>query len=152
SSSPYVNLDQPDTTAKARELLQYGAVNASNGKKYPIVVGLGAGWNGYVGANTDFANHSPLWDYADTIRWTHKKHAFSAGFEWRLPSTTGWDNSAYVNGAIGNASATATPQFFTTLTNAAQQLPNFPTTARGNASTLLNTLYGGITAPTTTYW
>jgi hypothetical protein len=154
ATSSWDNLDHQDTSDKAREFLLYGGTNPANNKKYPIFLGLGTGWNGYIGSGFDFANHSPLWDYADTIRWTHGKHAFSAGGEWRLPSTTGWNGSAYVNAAIGNASATANPQFFSTtnLQNGATLLPNFATTARGNAGTLLNTLMGSVTAPTTTYW
>jgi hypothetical protein len=102
----------------------------------------------------DLGNYSPLWDYADTVRWTHQKHSFSIGGEYRRPETTGYNSTAYVNAAIGNAGGTTTPQFFTNanITNGAAQLPNFLATTRGNAGTVLNTFNGAINAPNTTYW
>src|SRR5262249_45916819 len=141
ASSPWTNLSHPEIVSEAQKFILYGGTNASNGKKYPILFNPGAGWNGYMGiGGFDFANYSPLWDYADTIRWTHGKHSFSAGGEYRRPETTGWNGSAYVNASIGNGGgATTTPQFFinTNLTNGAAQLPNFLATTRNNAGTLL---------------
>ena len=144
--------------AQAQQFILYGGNNATNGKAYPILFNPGTNWNGYMFPaagqfSWDLGNYSPLWDYADTVRWTHGKHSFSVGGEYRRPETTGYNSSAYVNSAIGNASATSTPQFFIAgnLTNGAAQLPNFLSTTRNNAGTYLNTLNGAITAPNTTY-
>jgi hypothetical protein len=111
----------------------------------------------------DFANYSPLYNFADTIRWTHGKHAFSFGGEYRRPSTVGYNGSAYINIAPpqgttspGNAYGSLTPLFFsnTNLTNGnAQGLTNnFLATTRNNAGALLSSLYGAIGVPITNYW
>ena len=115
----------------------------------------GAGWNGFMAFNAfDLANVSPLYDYADTLRWTRGKHAFSFGGNYRHPSTEGYNGSAYVQANPGNAGQTATPLFFTSTisTNTDSRLPNALATFRGNAATLLSTMYGAINAPSTAYW
>src|SRR5215475_658273 len=159
ATSPWDNLSNPSIAAKAQQYILFGNANPANGKKYPILFNPGAGWNGYMFAASgqvqfDFGNLSPLWDYGDTIRWTHGKHSFSAGGEYRRPETTGYNNSPYVGASIGNASPASTPQFFsaTNLTAGAAQLPNFLGTTRGNAGTFLNTFNGAIAASITSYW
>ncbi len=154
-TSPWDNIDHPEITKKATEFITYGGTNQKNGRKYPILFNPGTNWNGYMALTAfDFANYSPLWNYADTIRWNHGKHAISAGGEYRRPTTTGFNSSAYVSALIGNAGGTATTQFFsnTNITNGSADLPNFLATTRGNAGTLLNTFFGAIANPTTTYW
>jgi hypothetical protein len=160
ATSPWDNLDNPSIAAKAQQYIFFGGgTNPNNGRKYPILFNPGTAWNGYMFAASgqvqfDFGNLTPLWDYGDTIRWTHGKHSFSAGGEYRQPETTGYNSSAYVGAAIGNASNASTPQFFssTSLSAGGSQLPNFLGTTRGNAGTLLNTFNGAIAAPTTAYW
>jgi hypothetical protein len=158
ATSPWDNLDNASIAAKAQQYIFFGGTNSKNGKKYPILFNPGTGWNGYMFPASgqfgfDFGNLTPLWDYSDTLRWTHGKHSISAGGEYRLPGTTGYNNSPYVGAAIGNASG-STPQFFsnTNLSAGAAQLPNFLATTRGNAGTLLNTVNGAIVAPNTGYW
>ncbi len=155
ATSPWDNLDNPSIAAKSQQYILFGNANPANGKKYPILFNPGTAWNGYMSLSAfDFGNLTPLWDYGDTIRWSHGKHSFSAGGEYRRPETTGYNNSPYVPAAIGNASAGSTPQFFSNanLTAGASQLPNFLATTRGLAGTFLNTFNGAINAPTTTYW
>ena len=50
----------------------------------------------------DVGSISPVWDYADTIRWTHGKHSFSFGGEYRRPMTTGFNGSGYATSTPGN--------------------------------------------------
>src|SRR4029077_13281004 len=50
-----------------------------------------------------------LWDYADTLSWTHGKHAFKFGAELRLPRTNGNGNpQPYPSVAFGNNTGSAT--------------------------------------------
>jgi hypothetical protein len=156
ATAPWDNLSHPEISAKGQQYILFGNTNQANGKKYPILFNPGAGWNGYMAFGSfDFGNVTPLWDYGDTMRWTHGKHSISAGGEYRQPETTGYNSSPYIGAAIGNASA-ATTQFFSnanlTAGNAQGLTSNFLATTRGNAGTLLNTFNGAILAPTTTYW
>jgi hypothetical protein len=162
-SSPWTNLDNATIREEARKFILYGAAErfnkdgANNGAKYPVLYNPGNGWNGFMAfppAAFDFANYSPLYNVADTFRWSHGKHAFSFGGEYRRPSTIGYNNSAYVMASPGNAGGNATPQFFNTTinTNTDVRLLNALGGVRNNAATLLNTLYGSINAPTTSYW
>jgi len=159
ATSPWDHLDDPDIMARAQEFILHGSANPTNGKTYPVLFNPGTNWNGYMFPAAgqfgwDLGNYSPLWNYADTVRWSHGKHAFSVGGEYRRPTTTGYNNSAYVNSGIGNGGGTVTPQFFTNgnVTNGQAQLPGFLATTRNNTGTLLNTMNGAINAPTTTYW
>src|SRR5262249_49405492 len=36
---------------------------------------------------------SPLWQYTDTLSWTHGQHAFKGGFEYRRASSVGGANT-----------------------------------------------------------
>ena len=161
NSSPWTNYAHQDIREDAQKYILYGGSErfnkdgANNGKAYPVLYNPGAGWNGFMAFNAfDLANVSPLYDYADTLRWTHGKHAFSFGGNYRRPSTEGYNGSAYVQANPGNAGGTATPLFFTSTisTNTDSRLPNALATLRGNAATLLSTMYGAINAPSTTYW
>src|SRR4029453_7021581 len=165
ASSPWTNLDHADIRDEAQKYILYGGSNPTNGKLYPGRYNPGANWDGYMAFNGfDFANYSPLYNFADTIRWSHGKHAFSFGGEYRRPSTVGYNGSAYINAGstanvagvtqAANAYGAQTPLFFVSnnLTNGnAQGLTNnFLATTRNNAGIFLNTLYGAIGVPLTT--
>lgn len=157
---PWENIDHSEIRDAAQANILYGSANPTNGRKYPVNYNPGANWNGFMAfGSAGYANYSPLYNLADTIRWSHGKHSISAGGEYRRPWTVGYNNSAYVGASPGNAGATATPLFFsTTVTNGHQLCGtntaqcNFLAATRGNASTLLSTMYGAINAPTTNYW
>src|SRR5262245_57655 len=154
-SPAWANLSHPEITEAARPLLLTGSKNASNGIIYPVRYDPGTNFNGFMAINgTDFANTSPLWDYADTLRWTTGKHAFSMGVNYRRPMTTGFNSSAYPGAQTGNpAGATATaPLLSASTTNFATELPGFLQTARNNAVQLLYSLNGSIANATTNYW
>ncbi len=47
---------------------------------------------GFGGASTR-GQSSPLWNYADTLSWSHGKHGFKTGFEARFTSSSGFNGS-----------------------------------------------------------
>src|SRR5262249_24744082 len=102
----------------------------------------------------DFANTSPLWDYADTMRWTHGKHSFSFAGEYRRPMTTGFNNSGYASATAGNSTGATTtaPLLSANITNFASELPGFNQTARNNAASLLFFQNGSIASALTSFW
>jgi hypothetical protein len=166
ASPPWANLSNPDTDAAAKALLLSGGKNSSNGKTYPIIynptpTGASFSASGYMAFGSfDFANTSPLWDYADTIRWTHGKHAFSFGGEYRRPLTTGFNSSAYATSTPGNPAGVATPPLGTN-TNFSVELPGFvngtgaagaPLGGRSNALNLTYMLNGSLATASTPFW
>jgi hypothetical protein len=145
------NIDHPEITQAARAWLLTGGKNSTNGKTYPIVYNPGTNANGILSfTGFDFANTTPLWDYADTIRWTHGKHAFSMGGEYRRPMTTGFNGTGYATASTGNPTGAAAPAI-TALGNF-PELAGFQTTARTNTGTLLYLLNGSIATAVTPYW
>jgi hypothetical protein len=151
--SPWTHLDNSAIRDAGQEYIMYGSANADNGRLYPVLYNPGTNWNGFMAFNGfDFANYSPLYNYADTIRWTRGKHSFSFGGEYRRPSTVGYNGTAYIGANPGNAGGNSTPLFFATLTNGAAQLPGLLAGTRGNVGTLNSVLYGAINTPTTGYW
>jgi len=155
-SPAWTNVDHPDIRDAAQQFILYGGTNATNGKKYPVLYNPGTNWNGFMNLfSIDIASYNPLYNYADTVRWTTGKHSFSFGGEYRRPSTAGYsDFFPYSQASPGNAGGTATPLFFTNnnVTNGTAFLPGFLATSRGNSGALLSTLYGAINAPNTYYW
>jgi hypothetical protein len=155
ASPAWSNLNDKTTNDAAREFLLQGGKNPTNGKVYPIIFNPGANYNGLINYGSfDFANTSPLWDYADTLRWTRGKHAFSMGGNYRRPMTTGFNGTGYPSASPGNpagSQATATP-ISLNLTNYDVELPGFRQTARNNAASLLYALSGSLGAATTQYW
>jgi len=151
----WANIDRPDIREAAQQWILYGGTNPENGKRYPVLYNPGANWNGYLNFGSfDFSNYSPLYNVADTIRWTRGRHSFSFGGEYRRPYTIGYNNSAYVNVNPGNAGGAVTPLFFTNtnVTNGSALLPGFLATSRNNAGDLLSRFYGAINNPNTAFW
>jgi hypothetical protein len=159
ASPAWANLKYPDTTDLARSMLLQGGTNPVNGKVYPIIFNPGIGGaapvnilNGFMNFGSfDFANTSPLWDYADTMRWTHGKHSFSFGGEYRRPMTTGFNSSAYSTSALGLPGGAAAPPL-SSLANFTAELPNLLQTARTNAVNQTYILNGAIASASTPYW
>jgi carboxypeptidase family protein/TonB-dependent receptor-like protein len=145
------NIDRPDITKAAQEWLLSGGKNPTNSKVYPVIYNPGTNANGFLNfTGFDFANTTPLWNYADTMRWSHGKHAFSIGGEYRRPMTTGFNSSGYATATTGNpaqagAVAITQPSTFPELTG-------FQTTARTNTGTLLYFLNGSLATASTGYW
>jgi hypothetical protein len=156
ASPAWANIDHTDIRDEAQKYIMFGGTNPTNNRKYPVLYNPGTNWNGFLGfGGFDFANYSPLYNYADTIRWTKGKHAFSFGGEYRRPSTVGYNNSGYANGSPANGGTeTFSPSFFigSNLNNGSAQLPGLLAASRGSVGTLLNTMYGAINLPNTGYW
>src|SRR5215831_17197702 len=153
ASPAWANLDSPSTTQAAKQWLLSGGTSAANGKVYPVIFNPFAGQtaNGPLAfTGFDFANTTPLWDYGDSLRWTHGKHAFSVGGEYRRPMTTGFNSSGYATSNVGNPTGAPTPNI--TVPGFFPELAGFQNTARTNTGTLLYLLNGSISTASTPYW
>jgi len=156
ASAPWANLKDPASSAVAQSFLINGGTNPANGKVYPIQYTPGANATGFWGTGFDFANTSPLWDYSDTLRWSHGKHSFSFGGEYRRPMTTGFNNSGYPTATTGNPNGATAPPL-ATLTNYPELVglvngPNNAGGARSNAINLTYLLNGSIATASTAFW
>jgi hypothetical protein len=162
ASPAWANPDRPDITQAARQWLLTGGKNTTNNKIYPIIynptiafngatAAAAALGNGFIGiGGFDFANTTPLWDYANTLRWTHGKHAISMGGEYRRPMTTGFNSSGYATSSTGNPTGAAAPTISTL--GSFPELGVFQTTARTDATNLMYLLNGSIATAATPYW
>ena len=140
ASPAWSNIDDTATTKAAQAWLLTGGKSAA-GKTYPVIYNPGTNANGVISFTSfDFANTTPLWDYANTLRWSHGKHAFSMGGEYRRPMTTGFNSSGYATASTGNPTGAVAP----TITSAGSfpELAGFQTTARTNTASLLYLLNG----------
>src|SRR5262245_8538929 len=54
-----------------------------------------------VGASSDFGNKSPLTTFTDTMSWTHGKHAFKGGLEFRNAYTSGYQPTPATSQTLG---------------------------------------------------
>src|SRR4029079_7128127 len=116
--------------------------------------------SGFMGT-TLFTNYqrSMAYTWADTLSWSKGKHSFKFGGDWRLTSTAGNGGSqAYPAVTLGNASATVTPNPFSTLTNfgsstdAVGYLPGLLANARTNVTSLLQYMTGSVQSVAQNYW
>jgi hypothetical protein len=159
----------PDQAVRrqAEELLLTGGVSSLNSDyTYKAVVnnfGAIVGGNGPMATTgTNILQFNELWNYADTFSWSTGKHSFRAGGELRLPRTAG--NGAiqpYPAITLGNASATATPSPFATVSNFAAELTGLLNATPQNSgvanprTTATNMLYwlsGSVASATQPYW
>jgi len=152
-SPAWANLSNSGTTASAQSLLFQGQTNSTTGTPYPVIYTPGAQVSGIMNfAGTDFANSSPLWDYADTIRWSHGKHAFSTGFEYRRPESTGFNTTGYGTASTGNPTGSTIPALIANNTNFQAFLPGLNATSRTAAQNMIYLFYGSVANLTTQYW
>jgi len=156
ASAPWANLKDPESSKVAQSFLIPGGTNPANGKVYPIQYTPGANATGFWGTGFDFANTSPLWDYSDTLRWSHGKHSFSFGGEYRRPMTTGFNNSGYPTSTTGNPNgATAPPMADLTKLPELVGFVNGPNNAGGGRSNAINLTYllnGSLATASTAFW
>jgi Carboxypeptidase regulatory-like domain/TonB-dependent Receptor Plug Domain len=54
-----------------------------------------------IGASSDFGNKSPLTTFTDTMSWTHGKHAFKGGIEFRSAYTSGYQPTPATSQTLG---------------------------------------------------
>jgi len=102
----------------------------------PLLVGTSAvGYNGFMNQTGGFSSYrssrSPLWDYGDNFSFSHGKHAFKAGVEFRRDQSTGWNDynemplatfGAGAGFAVTNLSTTSVSGLTTTNQTTAQNL------------------------------
>jgi hypothetical protein len=153
-SPPWARMNDSGITNSAKQFILYGSTNPQNSRKYPVRYSPGPNWDGFMAIGGDSANHDARYEYADTLRWMRGRHNLSGGGQYIHTVAAGFSGSRYITASSGNAGNTATPLFFTSsnVVNGAASLPNFLATTRGNAGNLLNTLYGAINAPSTSFW
>ena len=150
ASPAWSNIDDTATTKAAQAWLLTGGKSAA-GKTYPVIYNPGTNANGVISFTSfDFANTTPLWDYANTLRWSHGKHAFSMGGEYRRPMTTGFNSSGYASASTGNPTGAVAPTILSA--TSFPELAGFQTPARTNTASLLYLLNGSLANATTPYW
>jgi hypothetical protein len=148
----WANQSDPSTTEKAKTFLFQGGNDPLSGLVTPIIYNPGTIAGGVMAyGGFDVGSISPVWDYADTIRWTHAKHSFSFGGEYRRPITTGFNSSGYATSTPGNPQG-APAQDLADINKFNTELPNLLQTTRTNSVTLLNLLSGSIATANTGYW
>jgi hypothetical protein len=146
--------------AGAQAFLSQGGINPSNGTAYPVLISpganvLNAGSYSFASnmintASTYSGANSPLFNYADTLSWTHGHHAFKFGGELRLTRSDGFSGAIYptvTGGAGGNNSPLGTAGL-TGVTAGLQPLA----TTKTNSASLLYLLNGSVNSASTLYW
>jgi hypothetical protein len=121
---------------------------------------------GYVVGVTQAGYHNPLYNFADTLSWTHGKHAFKFGVDLRFPRSDGYTLQPYPTVAYGNLGGSNTPSAFAAFndsqslgttgtpssTNAAQVVNLFPQGARDVARDLAYMMTNSVGSITMPYW
>ena len=149
----------------AAEALFLQGGQSADGKTYPVVINpsasLTAGTttrtvsaNGrLLATSVNIGNTTSLFNYADTLSWTHGKHAFKFGADLRFPRSNGFNLQTLPVAPFGNnnsASSTLSP--FSTLTNFSTQLPGLTQNTRLTTSALLYLMNGSISGINHSYW
>jgi hypothetical protein len=94
-------------------------------------------------------NRTPLFDYADTLSWTHGKHAFKGGADVRFTYTRGSETpTPTIARATGGGQASLPATAFASTTNFVGLIPNNQTTAQN----LLYFLSGSVASATQIYF
>jgi hypothetical protein len=127
STNPW-NLSDSAIAERARSFMLSGGSSLSgNGKIYPILVapsiGTAAGAFGFdnglmfTAGATENQFDNPLYNVADTISWTHGKHAFKFGADLRFPRSKGNSLQPIPVASYGNLGGTNTESPFATVGN-----------------------------------
>jgi hypothetical protein len=158
-----------DTRDRARSfMLQGGPSLSGNGSLYDILVNPAAGGvsfaNGLMNTgNADTTFNNPLYDIADTFSWTHGKHAFKFGADFRFPHSKGSSLQPIPVASFGNLGGTITESPFANVANTPSLgttgTPNdtnttntFPQNARNTARDLAYLLTNSLGGVNTQYW
>ncbi|HET9942433.1 MAG TPA: TonB-dependent receptor, partial [Terriglobia bacterium] len=129
-------------------LLTGGPSRSGNGQNYPVVVAPttgamqfhqgvmetcaanGACPGGVVVGVTQAGYSNPLYNVADTLSWTHGKHAFKFGADVRFPRSDGYTLQPYPTAAYGNLGGVNTESPFANVANS----PSLGTTGTPSAT------------------
>ena len=85
---------------------------------------------GVVGRRHTGGYSNPLYNIADTLSWTHGKHAFKFGADLRFPRSDGYTLQPYPTAAYGNLGGTNTESVFANVANS----PDLGTTGTPSAT------------------
>jgi hypothetical protein len=164
-SNPAWEHSDPNVREEARKfMLQGGAVRWTNTSTQvaatpsDVIIIPGAGAFAFSGDNAPFdsgaaylGNNNPLYNFADTVRWTRGAHALRFGGDVNITRSNGYNFLPYniprVTGGTGNYvapfdNATGTPGF----------IPNLQGTALGNMRNMLYLMSGSIGGGNQGYW
>jgi hypothetical protein len=149
-------------------MLQGGPSRSGNGQLYDVLVGPASGGLSFDGglmnttpADTRFTN--PLYDFSDTLSWSHGKHSFKFGGDLRYPRSDGTSLQPIPRATNGNRGGTNTESPFvaaakslslgTTGTPDATNTTNtFPQNARNMATDMAYLLTNSLGNVNTPYW
>jgi hypothetical protein len=127
-----------------------GAGNyAFGGTTHGLIVASPGQYNGNV---------SKLFNYADTLSWTHGKHAFKFGGEYRATVSNGYNNIPQIpfprilGGGGVNASNLNNASLTTGGSNGGLPATSLLSTNRGNATNMLYLLAGSVNNASMLYW
>ncbi|HLQ78178.1 MAG TPA: TonB-dependent receptor [Terriglobia bacterium] len=131
SQIPPWQMSDSSITDKALPFIGQGGVRPGSTAKYPVLVRPVSGClafgntadelsfdNGIMGTRLNCGVivpnliHDPLYEWLDTVSWTHGKHAFKFGSDLRFPRTDGYAFQPYVNAPYGNLGGTPTQSPF----------------------------------------
>jgi Carboxypeptidase regulatory-like domain len=68
---------------------------------YPVYIRPTLFPNHVIGPSSDFGNVSPLTTFTDSVSWTHGKHAFKGGIEFRYAYTSGYQPTPATSQTLG---------------------------------------------------
>jgi hypothetical protein len=151
---PWLSSDS-SVKSGAQAFLMNGGINVANGGVYPAVITPGAGnytfGNNMINAASTYSgSNSPLYNYADTMSWTHNHHAFKFGGELRLTRSDGFSGAVFPT-VTGGAGGNNSPLGSAGLTGIATGLQPLQTT-RTNAANMLYFMNGSVNSASTLYW
>jgi hypothetical protein len=146
----------------AREFFLTGNKSLYSNDTTPIpgLFDPGLGLFRWAGDNSPFettapylGNFNPLYNFADTVRWTRGAHSLRFGGELRLTRSNGYNflpaNLPRLTGGSGNLPGSATNIFASTETNG---LPGLTTGMRDDTRELLYFMAGSVGGGTQGYW
>jgi hypothetical protein len=165
---------QNETDTEAREkvesfFLQGGpSLYASDSRPMPVLFNPGSGNFAFSAANSLFdttavylGNDNPLYNFADTLRWTKGAHGFRMGGEVRITRSNGYNFLPYnlprLSGGAGNVTASNIAGLTTANPTGVPGLLDATSLAGGTANTasarnLLYLLAGSIGSGNVGYW
>jgi hypothetical protein len=120
----------------------------------------------YVVGVTQAGYQNPLYNFADTLSWSHGRHAFKFGADLRFPRSDGYTLQPYPTAAYGNLGGTNTESVFANVanstslgttgtpsaTNPAQVVNTFPQGARDVARDLAYMMTNSVGSIMMPYW
>jgi hypothetical protein len=144
----------------AREFFVYGnkSLYSDDSTPIPVIFAPGNGIFRWEGDNAPFeptfnpiGNYNPLYNFADTVRWTFGQHALRLGGDLRLTRSKGFNQNPIpvLTGGAGNLPGSATNIFASTETGG---ITGMTTGSRDNTRNLLYFMAGSIGGGSMNYW